>query len=56
MGIGTTAGVAAAGGFALSAQASGGSGTKTSNASGALVFDKDAYTELTTTITDDFMA
>ncbi|MET9565926.1 subtype B tannase [Streptomyces tauricus] len=52
MGIGATAGVAAAGGFALSAQASGGSGTKTSNASGALVFDKDAYTELTTTITD----
>ncbi|WP_328496456.1 alpha/beta hydrolase [Streptomyces sp. NBC_00414] len=52
IGIGATAGVAAAGGFALSAQASGESGTKASSASGGLVFDKDAYTELTTTITD----
>ncbi len=52
MGIGATAGVAAAGGFALSAQASGGSGARASGASGALAFDKDAYTELTTTITD----
>ncbi|MGW3423393.1 subtype B tannase [Streptomyces phaeochromogenes] len=55
LGIGATAGVAAAGGFALSAQASGesdGSGAKASGASGALAFDKDAYTELTTTITD----
>ncbi|MGA5447434.1 subtype B tannase [Streptomyces umbrinus] len=55
LGIGATAGVAAAGGFALSAQASGESGksgAKASGASGALAFDKDAYTELTTTITD----
>lgn len=55
LGIGATAGVAAAGGFALSAQASGesgGSGAKASGAAGALAFDKDAYTELTTTITD----
>ena len=56
LGIGATAGVAAAGGFALSAQASGESsgepGAKASGASGALAFDKDACTELTTTITD----
>ncbi|MCX5091740.1 Tat pathway signal sequence domain protein [Streptomyces sp. NBC_00365] len=51
MGIGATVGVAAAGGFALSANASG-TGSKSSGASGSLVFDKDAYTELTTTITD----
>ncbi|MFD5626516.1 subtype B tannase [Streptomyces sp. NPDC127072] len=50
MGMGATAGIAAAGGFALSANASGTS--KSSAASGALAFDKDAYTELTTTITD----
>ncbi|WP_369252629.1 subtype B tannase [Streptomyces sp. R41] len=49
MGIGATAGVAAAGGFALSANASGKSAAKSSD---ALVFDKDGYTELTTTITD----
>ena len=51
MGIGATAGVAAVGGFALSANASG-TGSKSSAASDSLVFDKDAYTELTTTITD----
>ncbi|WP_329536440.1 Tat pathway signal sequence domain protein [Streptomyces sp. NBC_01450] len=51
MGIGATVGVAAAGGFALSANASG-TGSKSSGASGSLVLDKDAYTELTTTITD----
>ena len=51
MGIGATVGVAAAGGLALSANASG-TGSKSSGASGSLVFDKDAYTELTTTITD----
>jgi hypothetical protein len=49
MGIGATAGVAAAGGLALSANAS---GTKSSDSAGALAFDKDAYTELTTTVTD----
>ncbi|MFJ1605554.1 subtype B tannase [Streptomyces sp. NPDC088253] len=51
MGIGATAGVAVAGGFALSANASS-TGSKSSGASDSLVFDKDAYTELTTTITD----
>jgi hypothetical protein len=51
MGIGATAGVAVAGGFALSANASS-AGSKSSGASDSLVFDKDAYTELTTTITD----
>lgn len=50
MGIGATAGVAAAGGFALSANAS---GTSTSSASSdALVFDPDACTKLTKTVTD----
>jgi hypothetical protein len=55
MGIGATAGVAAVGGIALTAQASGGgsgSGSTGSSSSGALVFDKGAYTTLTTTITD----
>lgn len=50
MGIGAAAGVAAAGGIALSAQAS--SGTDGSSASGSPVFDPDGYTELTTTVTD----
>jgi hypothetical protein len=50
LGIGATAGVAAVGGIALNAQASDtGSGSSSSD---ALVFDKDAYTELTTTVTD----
>ncbi|MFI5553949.1 subtype B tannase [Streptomyces sp. NPDC051738] len=53
MGIGATAGVAAVGGIALSAQASSGTGGGSGAASSdALVFDKDAYTTLTTTITD----
>lgn len=52
MGIGATAGVAAAGGLALNAQASGG-GTDDTNGSGTLVFDRDDYTELTTTIGAD---
>ncbi|WP_369242331.1 subtype B tannase [Streptomyces sp. R21] len=50
MGIGATAGVAAIGGIAVNAQASGESGSTSAD---ALVFDKDAYTELTTTITTD---
>ncbi|MFJ1974415.1 subtype B tannase [Streptomyces sp. NPDC087903] len=50
MGIGATAGVAAVGGIALSAQAAG--SKSTSEASGALAFDPDGYTKLTTTITD----
>nr|WP_319281519.1 hypothetical protein [Streptomyces ipomoeae] len=55
VGLGATAGVAAIGGFALNAQASGESAAKASGstASGALAFDKDDYTELTTTITTD---
>lgn len=55
MGIGATAGVAAVGGIALTAQASGGTGGSSaseSSSSDALVFDKDAYSTLTTTITD----
>ncbi|MEV0638733.1 subtype B tannase [Streptomyces sp. NPDC050619] len=62
VGIGATAGVAAVGGIALSAQAasetsgtsgsSGASETSGTPSSDALVFDPDAYTELTTTITD----
>ncbi|MFI1723097.1 subtype B tannase [Streptomyces sp. NPDC020489] len=50
LGIGATAGVAAVGGVALSARADSGSSGTTS--SGALVFDKDAYTVKTTTVTD----
>ncbi|MFE9809512.1 subtype B tannase [Streptomyces sp. NPDC005227] len=49
MGIGATAGVAAAGGFALNANATGRTATRRAD---SLVFDKDAYTELTATITD----
>ncbi|MEU2620407.1 subtype B tannase [Streptomyces sp. NPDC007157] len=49
MGIGATAGVAAVGGIALSAQASSDS---SSGSSGSLKFDPDAYTKLTTTVTD----
>ncbi len=61
MGIGATAGVAAVGGITLSAQASddatSSSSTSTSTSSSSsssdsLVFDQDAYTELTTTVTD----
>ncbi|MFD7134400.1 subtype B tannase [Streptomyces sp. NPDC059894] len=49
IGIGATAGVAAVGGIALSAQASDDS---SSSSSDSLVFDPEAYTKLTTTITD----
>ncbi|MFI6037414.1 subtype B tannase [Streptomyces sp. NPDC051315] len=53
LGIGATAGVAAVGGIALSAQASSSSSSASSaSSSDGLVFDPDAYTELTTTITD----
>ncbi|MEV6481331.1 subtype B tannase [Streptomyces sp. NPDC051576] len=48
MGIGATAGVAAVGGIALSANAS----DSKSSSSDSLVFDPDAYTKLTTTVTD----
>ncbi|MEU4652611.1 subtype B tannase [Streptomyces sp. NPDC023723] len=50
LGIGATAGVAAVGGIALTAQAESEKGG--SSASGALVFDTAAYTTLTTTVTD----
>ncbi|MFD6277112.1 subtype B tannase [Streptomyces sp. NPDC060209] len=53
MGVGATVGIAAAGGFALSANASGTTGSKSSGAADSLVFDKDDFTELTTTITTD---
>ncbi|MGW1745678.1 subtype B tannase [Streptomyces sp. NPDC002092] len=54
MGIGATAGVAAAGGITLSAQASGDSSSSASSASssGSLVFDPSGYTKLMTTVTD----
>ncbi|MBO4256895.1 Tat pathway signal sequence domain protein [Streptomyces griseorubiginosus] len=56
MGIGATAGVAATGGIALNAQASSTSSSSSSSSSSpsadALVFDPDAFTELTTTVTD----
>ena len=51
VGIGATAGVAAVGGIALTAQASGDKKDSTTS-SDALVFDKAAYTELTETIAD----
>ncbi|KOU77657.1 Tat pathway signal sequence domain protein [Streptomyces sp. MMG1533] len=50
MAIGATAGVAAVGGIALSAQAA--DGADSSSSSDALAFDPDGYTELTTTVTD----
>ncbi|MGW4021977.1 subtype B tannase [Streptomyces sp. NPDC005009] len=50
MGIGATAGVAAVGGIALTAQAENKKGGP--SASGTLTFDEDAYTTLTTTLTD----
>lgn len=53
MGLGASAGVAAAGGFALSAQAAGAGASKSTTASGGLVFGRDGYTELTTTISTD---
>ncbi|OXY95641.1 subtype B tannase [Streptomyces diastatochromogenes] len=51
MGIGATAGVAAVGGIALSAQASSDSASSGA-AADSLVFDPDGYTKLTTTVTD----
>ena len=52
MGIGATAGAAAIGGIALNANAASDTSAKTSATSTGLVFDPDAYTELTTTVTD----
>ncbi|MFF3330430.1 subtype B tannase [Streptomyces sp. NPDC002888] len=56
MGIGATAGVAAVGGIAFSAQAStdsqSTSPSSSSSSSDSLVFDPDGYTKLTTTVTD----
>ncbi|MEU6148075.1 subtype B tannase [Streptomyces sp. NPDC047081] len=50
LGIGATAGAAAVGGIAISAQAA--SDTASSSSSDDLVFDPDGYTEITTTLTD----
>ncbi|MPY56156.1 subtype B tannase [Streptomyces spongiae] len=50
MGIGATAGVAALGGFALSANAS--TETASRSADDSLVFDPEGYTQLTATVTD----
>ncbi|MEU5594423.1 subtype B tannase [Streptomyces sp. NPDC020298] len=50
MGLGATAGVAAVGGLALSAQAS--DDSSTSSSPDSLVFDADGHTELTATVTD----
>src|SRR4051812_6655798 len=52
MGIGATAGVAAVGGIALNANASSDSKSASSSSAGSLVFDPDAFTKLTKTITD----
>ncbi|MFJ4784444.1 subtype B tannase [Streptomyces sp. NPDC088794] len=56
MGLGATAGVAAVGGIALSANASdaksSSSSASSASSSDALVFDPDAYTKLTKTVTD----
>jgi hypothetical protein len=51
LGIGATAGVAAVGGIALSAQASNTSSSSSSSSNG-LVFDPKGYTEITATIED----
>jgi hypothetical protein len=50
IGIGATAGAAAVGGIALNASAS--TGNVSGSSDGSLVFDPDAYTKLTTTVTD----
>ncbi|PWI16262.1 Tat pathway signal sequence domain protein [Streptomyces sp. Act143] len=50
MGIGATAGAAAVGGIALTANAS--ADSTSASAADSLVFDPDAHTELTTTVTD----
>ncbi|MDQ1046463.1 hypothetical protein [Streptomyces sp. V4I2] len=57
MGIGATASVAAVGGIALTAQAASDptdstTSTSSGSGSGSPIFDKDAYTQLTKTITD----
>ncbi|MFG2940237.1 subtype B tannase [Streptomyces sp. NPDC048282] len=52
MGIGATAGVAAVGGIALSAQASSDSSSGSAGAAGSLAFDPDGFSKLTTTVTD----
>ncbi|MER5279480.1 subtype B tannase [Streptomyces sp. NPDC002809] len=52
MGIGATAGVVAAGGIAVNAQASAAGKGDSTAPSAALVFDPDDYTELTETIKD----
>ncbi|ELS54087.1 hypothetical protein [Streptomyces viridochromogenes] len=58
MGIGATAGAAAAGGIALTTRASSdtngtsGTGGSESSSADALVFDKDAYSTPTTALTD----
>ncbi|MFG2590784.1 subtype B tannase [Streptomyces sp. NPDC048438] len=53
MGVGAAAGAVAGGGFALSAHASGSTESKSAGGAGSLVFDKDGFTELKTTITTD---
>lgn len=54
IGIGVAAGAAATGGIALGAQADeGGTSPAPSGSAGSLTFDKDDYTELTSTITTD---
>ncbi|MER5938513.1 subtype B tannase [Streptomyces sp. NPDC001928] len=52
MGIGASAGVAAVGGISLTARASSDTSASSTSSSDALAFDKDAYSTLTTTITD----
>jgi hypothetical protein len=55
LGIGATAGVAAVGGIAVSAQASSETASDSSSSSSSsdgLVFDPDGYTEITTALTD----
>lgn len=54
LGIGATAGAAAVGGVALTANAASdsSSGSKKAAATGSLTFDPTAYTELTTSVTD----
>ncbi|GGZ04883.1 subtype B tannase [Streptomyces poonensis] len=53
IGLGTAAGAAAVGGFALNARATDSSPARSSGTSDSLVFDTDAYTELTTTLSTD---
>jgi hypothetical protein len=50
IGLGAAAGVAAVGGISLNADAS--TDSSTGSGDGGLVFDPDAYTKLTTTVTD----